>query len=103
MASTPQGVSYTDLPNGDAAYAIQSVVITLTATATTDITYAVAGIQAEAQTANLSPGISGWYDASVWSTDGSGTAVKAGASVSTAYLLVTWAADDTEAVLPFRV
>lgn len=97
MASTPQGVSYTDLPNGDTAYALQSIVITLTATATTDITYAVAGIQAEFNPANLSPGISGWYDASVWSTDGSGTAVKAGASVGAAYLLVTWAADDTEA------
>lgn len=91
--------SLTDLPNGDTAYAIQSVYITLASTATTDLTYAVAGLQAEVPTTNLTPGISGWYDAQAFSLDGSGVISKGGGGSGSAYLIGTWAADDTELVI----
>lgn len=96
MSTSPQSVSWSELPNGDAAYAMCSVWAKLTNTAASDVTYAIFGIQTELPTANLSPSISGWYDAAAWGVDGSGAITKGGTGSSNAYLITTWAADDTE-------
>lgn len=87
---------FADLPPGSAAYAIQSLAITTTSALTSNVTYAVAGIQTELPTANLVPSISGYNDAEAWQLNGSGTIATGGTDASTAYVLATWAADDTE-------
>ncbi len=62
---------FCDLPPGDAAYMIQSVAVITTSTTTTDITYAVNGIQSEIPS-NLVPSISGYYDLEAWQINATG-------------------------------
>jgi hypothetical protein len=97
-SATPVRRVFADLPPGDAAYCIQSLAITTTGVLTTPLTYAVCGIQSEIPTGNLVPSISGYFDAAAWNMNGSGTIATGGTDASTAYVLGTWAADDTELV-----
>jgi hypothetical protein len=87
---------FADLPPGNAAYMIQSLAITTTSTLSGSLTYAVAGLQTELPTANLVPSISGYFDKEAWEMNGSGAIATGGTDASTAYVLGTWAADDTE-------
>jgi hypothetical protein len=88
--------AFADLPPGNAAYMIQSVALITTSTTTTDITYAVCGIQTEIPTGNLVPSISGYYDVEAWEMTGGGTVATGGTTWSDAFVLTTWAADSVE-------
>lgn len=94
--STPTRRALADLPPGDAAYMIQSVQVLTTATTTTNLVYAVCGIQSEIPAANLVPSISGWFDTEAWEMTGGGTVASSGASSALAVVLATWAADSVE-------
>ena len=87
---------FTELPPGNAAYTIQSIVLTTTAALTTDLTYAVNGVQTEIPTANLVPSISGYYDVSAWQMNGTGTVEQSSTDPANVYVLVTWTSTDAE-------
>lgn len=94
--SMPTRRVFADLPPGNAAYMIQSVALITTSTATTDVTYAVAGVQSEIPTANLVPSISGYYDVEAWELSGGGTVATGGITWSDAFVLATMATDTVE-------
>jgi hypothetical protein len=95
-AATPTQRAFSDLPPGNAAYMIQTVTVTLTATATTPLIYAVAGIQSEIPVGNLVPSISGYFDVPAWELAGGGTVATGGTDAATAFVLTTWATDSVE-------
>lgn len=102
--TTPTRRVFADLPPGNAAYMIQSVALITTDTTTTDVTYAVNGIQTEIPS-NLVPSISGYYDVEAWQMTGDGTVEQSSTDWFDAYVLVTWDSADTElkTVIPHLV
>lgn len=100
-SATPVRRAFSDLPPGDAAYMIQSIVVDTSFTATTDVTYAINGIQTEISTDNLVPSISGFNDVTAWMTKdtgdvGPGSVMSWAPDILTAYAEATIGSETVE-------